>query len=392
MDPLVQIIAIILCAKVLGELVERFGFPSLIGEVAAGIVLGPAILNLVSPNEFIEFFADIGIIVLLFMSGAQLNMKTFAKSEKAGIVTGLAGVAFPSAFGVAAGYLVGLGLYECIYLGIALAVTSIGISVRTLVDLRQLKSDIGMIIVAAAVVDDVIGIILLGVLTTLASGIGGFGTVALTMVLITVFFILILTLGKKIILWSFESSRSARTHEMPYSVAILIALGTAVIAQEAGLHYAIGAFLAGLILGDSIRSDRLLYDSLADFAFGFFTTVFFASIGLFISFSSDSASIPFILLIVIVAFAGKVAGGYVGSFWFLRDRARSLIVGLGLSPRGEISLVVSKVALSSGLISATLFSSVTVMVIISIFLTPILMTRGFLGLQARGGPPTGDER
>lgn len=179
---------------------------------------------------------------------------------------------------------------------------------------------------------------------------------------------------------------------MPYSVAILIALGTAVIAQEAGLHYAIGAFLAGLILGDSIRSDRLLYDSLADFAFGFFTTVFFASIGLFISFSSDSTSIPFILLIVIVAFAGKVAGGYVGSFWFLRDRARSLIVGLGLSPRGEISLVVSKVALSSGLISATLFSSVTVMVIISIFLTPILMTRGFLGLQARGGPPTGDER
>ncbi|HQC13346.1 MAG TPA: cation:proton antiporter, partial [Methanoregulaceae archaeon] len=108
MDPLVQIIAIILCAKVLGELVERFGFPSLIGEVAAGVVLGPAILNLVSPNEFIEFFADIGIIVLLFMSGAQLNMKTFAKSEKAGIVTGLAGVAFPSAFGVAAGYLVGL--------------------------------------------------------------------------------------------------------------------------------------------------------------------------------------------------------------------------------------------------------------------------------------------
>ena len=247
-----------------------------------------------------------------------------------------------------------------------------------------------MVIVAAAVVDDVIGVILLGILTTLASGIGGFGTIALTMVIIAVFFILILSVGKKIILWSFESTRSARTHEMPYSVAIIIALVTAVIAQEAGLHYAIGAFLAGLILGDSIRSDRLLYDSLADFAFGFFTAVFFASIGLYISFSSESVSAPFIILLVVVAFAGKIGGGYIGSIWFLRDRARSVLVGLGLSPRGEISLVVSKVALASGLISATLFSSVTVMVIISIFLTPILMSRGFNRLQSRDGPPAGD--
>jgi len=391
MNPLVQIILIILLAKILGELVERLSFPSLIGEVAAGIVLGPAILNLVAPNEVIEFFADIGIIALLFMSGAQLNMKTFAKSEKVGLTTGLAGVAVPFAIGLALGYLAGFGLHECIYLGIALAVTSIGISVRTLVDLRELKSKIGMTIVSAAVVDDVIGVILLAVLTTLASGMGGVQDIVLKMIIIAVFFVLVLTIGKKLILWSFESSRSAQTHEMPYSVAILIALITAVVAQEAGLHYAIGAFIAGLILGDSIRSDRLLYDSLADFAFGFFTAVFFASIGLFVTFSSESISIPFILVMIVAAFASKIAGGYIGSFWFLRDRAKSLLVGLGLSPRGEISLVVSKVALSSGLISAALFSSVTFMVIVSIFLTPLLMTRGFARLGSKDDQQAGDE-
>lgn len=384
MDPIIQIILIILLAKILGELVERFGFPSLIGEVAAGIVLGPAILNLVAPNDVIEMFADIGIIALLFMSGAQLNTKTFAKSEKVGLTAGLAGVIIPFGIGVILGHYAGFDLHECIYLGIALAVTSIGISVRTLVDLRELKSKVGMTIVSAAVVDDGIGVILLAVLTTLASGVGGVQEIVFKMLIIALFFALVLTVGRRIILWSFDYSRSALTHEMPYSVAILIGLITAVIAQYAGLHYAIGAFVAGLILGDSIRSDRLLYDSLADFTFGFFTAVFFASIGLFITISPGSISIPFILALILAAFAGKIAGGYIGSIWYLRDRAKSILVGLGLSPRGEISLVVSKVALSSGLISAALFSSVTFMVIVTIFLTPVLLTKGFSGLGSTG--------
>jgi len=392
MNPLIQIILILLLAKLLGELVERTGFPALIGEVAAGIILGPAILNLISPNEIIEFFADIGIIVLLFMSGAQLNMRTFAKSEKVGVTTALGGVAIPLALGSALGYFAGFGLRECIFLGIALSITSIGISVRTLVDLRELKSRIGMTIVSAAVIDDVIGVILLVMLTTLGTGMGSVGEVALTVLAIAVFFIVIFTAGRQIILWSFGSARSAHTHEMPYSIAIIIAFITAVMANEAGLHYAIGGFIAGLILGDSIRNDRYLYDSLAEFAFGFFVTIFFASIGLFITFSLDTFVLPFIALFILIAFAGKILGGYIGSFWYLRDHLRSFLVGLGLSPRGEITLVVSKIALLSGLITASLFSSVTIMVIATIFLTPVLMTRGFGRLRSKDVPPHADAK
>lgn len=381
MNPLAAIFLLLVVAKGLGELFERAGFPSMIGEIASGAFLGPAMLGIIEPGESIEVFADIGLIVLLFMSGAQLNLKTFARSGKAGAVVAGAAVAIPLASGILLGMISGFDMIHALFIGVALSITSIGISVRTLIDLRKLKSDVGLLVVSAAVIDDVIGIVLLGVLTTIVTGECYGRGIFIMIILAILFFGLVLTLGKRVIIWLFEVSHKAHTHEMPYSVALICGLLCALAANEAGLHYAIGAFIAGLILGDSIRSDRSHYDSLSDLAFGFFVTLFFASIGLLFPPSFADVPLVFLVLLVAVAFGSKILGGFLGSLRRLRDPKRSLVVGLGMVPRGEVALVVTKVSLTAGLITTALFSAVTLMVIITIIATPFLMVRGFASLQ-----------
>jgi len=379
MDVILQIILLLICAKLFGELVERMGYPALIGEIAAGILLGPSLLGWVTTNETLEVFADIGIIALLFVSGAEMNLKSFLERRNVAVTTALAGVIVPFAGGILLGYLLNFSQTETLFLAIALSITSIGVSVRILVDYKQLNTVLGTAIVSAAVLDDIIGIFLLGILSAVAmqgTTLAG-DSLSAGMLIAIGFLVLFVLIAPRALRWLFDLARKTETHEMVYSVAIILALASAWLSHTAGLHYSIGAFIAGLILGDQIRRDRLLFDSLMDFGFGFFVTLFFASVGLLFSFTWETFLSPYIIPIIVVAIGGKIIGGYIGSFHFL-TKAEALLVGLGMTPRGEIALVVAKVALVGGVIGSALFSAVTVMVIATIIITPLLMKKGFI--------------
>ena len=378
MDVILEILLLLICAKLFGELVERAGYPALIGEIAAGILLGPSLLGWVSTNETLEIFADIGIIALLFVSGAEMNLKSFLERRDIAVSTAAAGVIGPFALGALMGYLLGFSEVEIFFIAVALSITSIGVSVRILVDYKQLNTVIGTAIVSAAVLDDIIGIVLLGILSAVAMSGSTLAADSLPMGLLiaAAFLVLFVLIAPRVLRWIFDWARRTETHEMVYSIALILAIGSAWLSHTAGLHYSIGAFIAGLVLGDQIRRDRLLFDSLMDFGFGFFVTLFFASIGLLFSFTAETFLSPYILPLIVVAIAGKVLGGYFGSIHFLK-RSQALLVGLGMTPRGEIALVVAKVALIGGIIGSALFSAVTVMVIATIVITPILMKYGF---------------
>lgn len=385
MDAPLQVILILVVAKVFGEIVERAGYPALIGEIGAGVLLGPSVLGFVEYGGVIEFLAEIGIIALLFISGVQMNMKSFVASEKAAVSTALAGVGVPLLLGILVGTFAGFSPVETLFVGIALSITSIGIAVRALIDLRRLDTPAGTTIAGAAVIDDILGIVLLAVLTAVASGSGG--GVVYTVVAGTAFILGSITIGKRLLPYILVRARQSRTHEMPYSAAIAIALLMGWLSNLAGLHYAIGAFFAGLLLGDQIRNDRELFDGLADFAFGFFVTIFFASVGLLFEAGPETVFSPLVPPLIAVAFAGKIVGGYLGALPFMARRTEALIVGIGLCPRGEITLVVAKVALLAGLITPHLFSAFMVTVIVTVVLTPVLMTAACRRWLPTGGRP-----
>ncbi|TAJ44162.1 cation:proton antiporter [Methanofollis fontis] len=382
MDPILQVILILTVAKLAGELAERAGYPSLIGEIAAGIVLGPSLLSIVAYEGTMEFLADIGIIALLFISGIQMNMRSFAASEKPALFTAIAGMVVPFLMGAGFAHIAGFDSIEAIFIGIALSVTSIGISIRTLIDLKKLETPAGTTIVGAAVIDDILGILLLAGLTAVFTG--SEGSLFSTLITGGLFIGGSLVVGRRVLPAIMDRARSTQTHEMTYTAAIAIALCMAYLSDLAGLHYAIGAFFAGLLLGDQIRNDRSLFEGIADFSFGFFVTFFFASIGLLVTITPETLFSPFILPLIVIAFAGKILGGWAGSTQFMDSQAGALIVGIGLCPRGEITLVIAQIALMTGIIGQALFSSFTIMVIISVLLTPVLMTSAFRRLEIRG--------
>ncbi|MDG6257994.1 MAG: cation:proton antiporter [Methanomicrobiaceae archaeon] len=387
MDLFLQILLLLATAKLFGELLERRGYPSLIGEIAAGIVLGPSLLSLVVPNPTLELFSDIGVVALLFLSGAEMNPRAFLERKIIGAATAIMGVAVPFTGGMLLGMLLGLSVPEMLFIAIALSITSIGVSIRILVDLKQLTTPVGTTIVSAAVLDDIIGVFLLGVLSTVTMQAGApVYSVLLGVAGGIAFLALFIAIGPRLLRGFFDRARKTETHEMVYSVAIMLALGSAFLSHVAGMHYAIGAFLAGLMLGEGIRRDRILFDSLMDFGFGFFVTFFFASIGLLFSFSTATFLSPVLLPIILVAVAAKILGGFLGSVPFL-TRREAILVGIGMTPRGGIELVVASVALTTGLIGTELFSAVTAMVIVTIIATPLLMQRGF---SAISGADTGN--
>lgn len=390
MEFIPALLLVLVTAKVLGEIVERIGYPSMIGEILSGILLGPAVLGLVEPTIELEGFADLGIIALLFISGIEINLAGFARARNTAAATAAGGILVPLAAGWLLGALFSFSYIETLFLAITLSITSIGISVRTLIDLKRLTSDVGATIVAAAVYDDVIGIVLLGVLTTAStqSGSAWDGMVP-TIGLAILFIAAAATVGRKAVPWLFSLARKSETHEMSYSAAIIIALLLAWLAHTAYLHYSIGAFIAGLLLGDVIRKDRSLLDSLTDFGFGFVITIFFASVGLHVNVALSDLATPLLLPLIVLAIVSKLAGGFAGAAHFLGAK-KAFLVGIGICPRGEIALVVAKVALVSGIIGAGLYASVTVMVIATIFATPLLLKAGFARLDPV--PPQGAPR
>ncbi len=378
-----EILILLLVAKGAGELVERAGYPALVGEITAGLILGPSLLGIIEPNEVIGALSDLGLIVLLFLSGIETDLKNLASAEKAGTLTALFGVAIPFASGFGLGYLTGMDIITSVFLGIALAITSIGISVRALVDEHALSSPIGSIIITSAVIDDLIGILLLATLSAFALG-GGLASVAGTAILALIFLTFMVTGGRRILGRLYAKVRRYASHETAYSASLIIAFSSAAVSHIIGLHLAIGAFFAGLALSDRIRPDRSIEGSLSDLGLGFLITIFFASIGLSLTLSAETFLDPLLLPLVLVAFSGKIIGGYIGSRPFLPDSVSALIVGIGLCPRGEVALVVATIALSAGIITAALYTTVTVMVIATVLIAPLFFRMGFKALRRSG--------
>jgi Kef-type K+ transport system membrane component KefB len=378
MDIILQILALFILAKLLGEAAEWLGHSSMIGEIMAGMVLGPFLLGWVEFTDALELFADLGIVSLLFISGAEMNLRSLSEGKRTSILTAMGGVSVPFLAGMFIGLAFDLGLERSLFLGIVLSVTSIGISVRSLIDLKRLNTREGYVIVGAAFFDDIVGIVLLGLLATLVIDPNGdlLGTLIPMSAGIAILLILI-TVGREPLLRLYDLTSRAHTHEMPYAAAIAIGLGVAVMTHLAGLHYALGAFVAGLVIGPHVRKDLKLLESLTDFSFGFMATFFFATVGVLFSISVADLMDPLILVVVVSAIGAKVLGGLLGSLEGLGDGTRAMVVGIGLAPRGEVALIIANIALVGGLIGADLYAAVTITVIVSIIFTPTALRKGF---------------
>ncbi len=369
---LAVLVAVIFATKVFGALAQKVGQPAVLGELIAGVVLGGSVLGLLDPTDaVIHALSELGVLILLFQIGLHTDLRSLAKVGSTALFAGSVGVVLPFVGGFGVARLMGVELMPAIVIGAALTATSIGISARVLSDLGQLKTPEGQVVIGAAVFDDVVGLIILSIVASMVAGadlsvlgVGKIAGVAIGFVVIAI------ALGSATIPPLFRLIERVRVSGTLCAAAMGFALALALLATMAGSAMIIGAFAAGLILHPTPQRHEI-EESVTQLGF-FFVPIFFATVGASIDISALMTREALVIggLLVLVGVVGKVLAGFA-PWWF---KGNKLLVGVALVPRGEVGLIFAQLGLAAGVLSNERFGALMLMVVVTTFLTPPLLS------------------
>jgi Kef-type K+ transport system membrane component KefB len=384
----VALAILIAAAKAGGYLSYRLGQPSVLGELLVGILLGPSLVDFLHiayftdphMSEVIHELAEIGVLLLMFLVGLELHLSDLAKTGKVAAIAGVLGVILPLLMGFGAGIAFGLTTQAAIFMGLILAATSVSISAQTLMELKVLRSRVGISLLGAAVFDDILVVLGLSLFTALvvSEASGGLSTVLGVIGRMALFLALASLLG-----WVALPKASRRMTSLPvsqgliaFTLVTLLLYGWA--AEELGGMAAItGTFLAGLLLSRSPVKERI-ESGIATLAYGLFVPIFFINVGLTANLRDLAGGAFWLFLVMtIVAMLGKVVGAGAGGLIGGLSRREALQLGIGMMSRGEVGLIVATVGITQGLIGDEVFSAVVGVVIITTLLTPPLLRASF---------------
>jgi Kef-type K+ transport system membrane component KefB len=370
------LVVMLVAAKVFGYLAQRVGQPSVLGELIGGVVVGKSVLGLVDPQvETIQLVSELGVVILLFAIGLETDLGRLLKVGATSLAVAVVGVALPFALGFAACRLMGQSTVVSIVAAATLTATSVGITARVLSDLGRLHEPEGQIILGAAVIDDVLGLLILGIVGELAEGRevslqGVFQTTASAVG----FLVAALLVGRHVVPILFRWVGRIELPGTATALALVTAFGLAWLADRCGSAMIIGAFAAGLVVVRAPQSHEI-GRGITEIGH-FFVPLFFVAVGAAVDLnamnpleSSSRQSLFIGLVLILVGVAGKLAAGYA-PFWF---RGNKLVIGVGMVPRGEVGLIFAQAGLASGVFGAGLFGAVTTMVIVTtLFAPPVL--------------------
>jgi len=373
-DILLVVGVTLLVAFVFGEVLERVGEPALVGEIIAGLVLGPSIIGLIDYDETFAVFGMIGAMLLFFDIGYEhLDLTELLSVGSAAISIALFGMIIPAGTGLVLGLAFDYSVAESAFLALALSVTSIAVTARTLLDLHQLDSRVGHRVVGAAVVDDVVGLLAFALLLLAVSGDGTIEAVA-TLGQVIGFFALAVIARFTVI--QQLSSLLARSRQIEadilalFSVIFLVSFSAEVV----GLDVTLGALIIGLLVGEDERLSRLeVREGIAGIAYGMFIPLFFAGVGAQIDLRVLTTLDAFVIAVVTFGLTAKFVGGFVGNLIAGGDIRESAAIGVGMTPKTGVGLAIISTALAAGFISGRLFSAFVALVLVSVLISPSLL-------------------
>ena len=370
-DLFVSVIIILVAARVLGELFQRIKQPPLIGEILAGVIIGPSVFAIVQFSPDLRVLSDLAVFFLMLLAGLEMDPREIRRAGRYAIVISLIAFAVPMASGTVVAQLFGLALAPSLFMGLLLSITAVPVSAMVLMHFGILRSKLGNTVITAAVINDILSLIVLSIVLQIGSdGNGGqtldFGAVASSVAKIAAFLagiFLFDILLRKTSHWlpaKFEPYFSKlQTKEAAFGILLIMTIALSLIAQEIGLHFIIGTFFSGLIIYKEIigkqNFDRV-YGIISAITFGFFAPIFFAIIGIEINLQSLVGSIPLFAALLAVAVAAKIGGGYIGARLVRFQKDTSLAVGFLMNGRGMVELVIASIGFAAGIIDLTLFS------------------------------------
>jgi Kef-type K+ transport system membrane component KefB len=384
---IINLLIILAVAWPMGALFVRMGLPIMLGQLVTGLLLGPAVLNIISPSEAITFLADLGIFFAMFYAGMEMDPKELLEHIWPSLAVAVGGFVLPFAMGFFVARYFGGTIFQSLFVGIGLSITAIAVQAVILQEMQIHKSRIGHIVMGAAIVDDILSLIGLSILLGLVkTGTVETGSVFIIILKVSVFFAFTILAGHFVI--PVFTRKLDDYNAKGFTFAMIAALVMATAAELAGLHTVIGAFLAGQFVRKEIMHEsvyRAISDRFYGLSHGFLMPVFFASLAFHIHFYWNFSFFLFSVAITLAAIVGKLVGCALGALSFRYNIRESAIIGFGMNGRGAVELVIVAVVielsdklLAQGTISAPLltgdqFSALVLMAFVTTLLAPLLL-------------------
>ncbi len=389
MDVFVYTFLLLGAATYMGHLMVKLKQPQILGEILGGIIVGPVallVLELIFVNErpeiaryfsheqasvLLESLIDFAAVFIMLGAGLEIDRRDLLRAGKPSVLTAIFGVAIPFALGFFIGNkLLHLSILGALYIATSLSITAVALSVATLIQIGKLNTSVGITIIGAAVVDDILGIIILSVLTSLNNGDSlQAHHIAIIFAKAVIFLVTAIIVGPIIGKFLFSKTENLSQNER-LSIVLIWVFVFSMIAHLVKLHLMIGAFLGGLTIREFLRTNEV--ENIERWIWGFFAPLFFAWTGFSVTLSGASLGLP-LLFIVGGAFLGKIVGGSIGAIIGGIKPKHSIIVGIGMNGRAAVELVIANIALINGIISREIYSSIVFMALITAISTPFLL-------------------
>lgn len=400
---LIIVSVILITARVLGEIFRKFKQPAIIGEILAGIILGPSLLGYLSPHLFESIFtsqkgvpfkafdglANIGIILLMFIAGFEVDLKQIRKQGKPAASISIMGLIFPFAIGFATVYFFYDSVFSlpahnhtipAMFFGTALSITALSVIAKILLDMDMLRSKLGNLILTAAMINDFLGWILFSIIIQLMNpgkqG-GSFGSVAMVLL----YTVMLLTIGKWIVDKILMIGNKFFSIGVMMTLSVCLCLLSAVFTEYLGVRGIFGAFLMGVVVGDSKYFPERLQQILHQFVVNIIAPLFFASIGLRINFVTNF-NIEIIAIILVIACFAKIIGSGLGSRMSGLSKNESYVIAFGMNSRGSQEIVLGALALQAKIIDEPIFVGLVVMTVVTILIAGPVM-KYYLNKEAK---------
>ena len=397
---LLQVVLLLLCGRLLGEAAQRIGQPPVMGQLIAGIVLGPSVFGAIAPglrhavfpdgagqSSMLEALSSLGILMLLLLTGMETDLAVVRKSGHTALSASIAGIALPFACGFALGQFMPAAmlpdpdrrLITSLFFGTALSISSVKIVAMTVHDLGFTRRLIGQVMLASAIIDDTIGWVIIAITFGLARGGTGsvdLATIAETVIGTAIFLIASFTIGPRIVFLLIRWANDNFVMEVPVITTILVVMGAmALITDAIGVNTVLGAFVAGILIGQSPILTRHIREQLRGLIVALFMPVFFGLAGLRTDVGlSASPSMLFLTLGMIgIASAGKFAGAFVGGTIGGMTSRESLALACGMNARGSTEVIVATLGMTMGVLNESLFTAIVVMAVVTTMAMPSML-------------------
>lgn len=386
---LIQLAILLIAASIGGWLAAKISMPPVLGQILVGILIGPTVLNLVNgDNEIVHKISQIGVVFLMFLAGLETDLKELKASGKGASMIALGGVVVPLALGTLVPLLFftkylpqsnnGQPFMYALYIGTILTATSVSISVSVLRDMKQMGSRQGISILGGAIIDDVIGIILLAIVSGMVNP-NGHTSIVRLIINIGTFFVLSIVIGTLVSKGITKFAQGSVWRDRIVTFAIILCFAFAFAAELFSVAAITGAYFAGVALAATPYRHRVV-NKIQSFAFALFTPIFFVSIGLSAVITGEIVTyLWYAIVIVILAIGGKIIGCGLGAKLSGFSNKHSMQVGIGMIARAEVALIVANQGLRSGIITDETFTSVVLLVVISTIVTPPILKMLFKG-------------